>query len=163
MLSFADIVEQGNELRKHRDNIDWGLGDLGVIFLDTPEAQEDGATISDLAAAWNVTRSSLSAFISNARFYPVDCRTFDTLSYTHYDYARRNCGGDLDRAVELLIVAVKNAYSVRQFERYLKDIYWEGEIDLSSPDPLAAAKACVPDGEYVVWVMVKKKSAEDKA
>lgn len=157
---FGDFVDEGRELMQARDTNAWALGDLACEFEITVGRPKDGdkdvPTLSDLAREWDASTQRVSEWRNVASFYPTHVRTFD-LTWSHYNQARRASDGDLNNALELLDMAVRLKMHVREFERYIKGIYFEGLVKV---DQLAAGlRAMLPDSAREVWVTIKRNEA----
>lgn len=153
MKEFSDFVDAGRQLIQKRDNNAWELGDLAVDFEVTVGRPTDpGApTLSDLAREWDVDTPRVSEWRNVAKFYPANVRTFEDLSWGHYNQARRASDGDLENALELLADAQRIHLGIRAFHRYVSGMYYEGEWNGPLPEWL---QALVPHGAKL-WVTVK--------
>lgn len=161
MNEFSDFVTAGLELVKGRDKNAWALGDLCVDFEVKigRHSAPDTPKLADLAHAWDVDAPRVSEWRNVALFFPPNVRTYEDLSWSHYNMARRVSDGDLENAIELLDKADQLRMGVRAFRRYLDGIYFEGDIPLSELP--VGIRVMVPSTIPRVWVIVKHTSGED--
>jgi len=157
---FVDFVAAGCQLVARRDNNAWELGDLCVdavrelgIKPGRP-TDPDAVTLSSLAAAWDVGTPRVSEWHAVADFYVSNVRTYEGLTWTHYNMARRASGGSLENAQELLSDAVNKHLGVNAFRRYLRGEYFEGEVAYRELPP--RLQALVPDKTLQVWVVIRE-------
>lgn len=156
---FIDFVVRGYALLQQRDKDAWTLGDLAadfVIKLGRPK-DSDAPTLSDLAREWDVDKSRVSRWRNTAAFYPVSLRR-SKLSFTHHDIARVKCG-DLEDAMEHLMIAEAEKLGIRAFRRRLAGIYSEGP--LAAIEVPAMQRRLIPDGEHIVWATFAQYQEDD--
>lgn len=156
---FTDFIAEGVVLMEKRDRNSWELGDLACEFEITVgrPSESDAPTLSDLANGWNASTQRVSEWRNCSSFYPTHVRTFHTLTWSHYNKARRASNNCLDNALELMEHAASQAMGTRAFERYLKGIYFEGFVQAGTlPE---AIKYVLPRGAAQVWVTVKREEA----
>lgn len=157
-MEFIDYVNKGLEIRTMLDGCQWALGALGNMFefsIGRPRADgEDTPTLGDLASAWGLSAQSVSAYVKTERFYPEKLRTSVDLSWSLFDLARRHAGDDVEVAMDYLTIAQEQAFSYRQFERYLKGIWWEGEVYERELPP--RLHGIMPTGTTKAWLTIEK-------
>lgn len=155
---FGDFVARGLEIRTALDGCQWALGDLGAAFefsVGRPGADgEDTPTLGDLAAAWGLSAQTVSTYVKTARFFDANLRTLGDLGFSFYDLARRRAGDDVEVAMEYLTIATEQAFSYRQFKRYLEDIWWEGEVYERELPP--RLHGIMPTGTTKAWITIEK-------
>lgn len=157
---FGDFVTAGLALVKSRDTNAWALGDIAVDFVDAfpvhpgRPVDPDQPTLSDLAAGWDVVTPRVSEWHSVAAFYAPNVRTFEDLSWAHYNAARRASGNDIENALELLADAQSKAMGINAFKRYLAGEFFEGEVAYDRLPP--EIQAVVPRGKKL-WVVITEK------
>lgn len=158
LLEFIDFVDAINAVREELDDRQWRIGDVAAQFerkIGRPRADgDDTPQLGDLAAACGLSKQSLSAYAKTAEFYQENLRTSVDLSWSLFDLARRHAGDDVEVAMDYLTIAQEQAFSYRQFERYLKGIWWEGEVyERELPQRL---HGILPTGVIKVWVTIEK-------
>jgi len=156
-MEYIDFVDRGCELLQRRDADAWQLGDLVIDFEITvgrPKDGEDAPTLSDLANSWDVSKSRMSEWRNTSKFYPTNVRTF-SVSWSHYNLARRSADGELDNALELLSNAEKLHMGIREFQRYLKGIFYEGEWQGNGTDIPGWLRIFVPR-DAKLWITVQR-------
>lgn len=156
---FSDFVAAGRELIQKRDDNAWELGDLAVEFEVTVgrPSDPDAPKLGDLAHAWNVDTPRVSEWRNVARFYPENVRTFEDLSWGHYNTARRASDNSLKKALELLGEARRQSLGIRAFQRFINGTYYEGEWKGPLPEWL---QGLVPRGMRL-WVTVKRMTEDN--
>lgn len=155
-MEFSDFVAAGLALMATRDHTSWELGDLAVAFevtIGRPSDDDEGPTLGDLAAGWNVSAHRVSEWRSVSAFYPVAARTYD-VPWEIYNMARRASNGSLDNALELLDYAQQQAFTVAAFRRYLKGVRWEGKLRRHDLPPWL--QGILPPFEQEYWVEIKR-------
>lgn len=166
-LDFADIVAAGRSLVKSQDDTKWKLGDLVVVAFagniiapGRPTADSDEPTLSDLAREWDTELPRVSEWHSVAAFYPSPVRTFNTLTWSHYNAARRAADGELDNALELLEDAVRLHLGINAFKRWLAGEIFEGYVPRAELSP--RLQGMLGRGDQGAWMILKREIKDTK-
>lgn len=155
-VEFGEFVTAGVALMADRDRNSWALGDLARQFEIKLGRPDDPAapTLSDLAAAWNVSTQRVSEWRHVAAFYPDPVRSSVDCPWEMWNMARRASQGSLSNALELLATARSLHLTVASFRRYLKGWYFEGRVETHDLPPYL--QTLLPGGTRAVWVVMKR-------
>ena len=160
MKEFSDFVDAGVALLAESDNHRWQLGDLAAEFEVTVGRPDDpdAPTLKDLADAWNVDTPRVSEWRNCSRFYPPEGRGL-SLTWSHYNMVRGYFKGrdydptQYEQAMEILTLAVDQAFGIRALRQYLNGTLFEGKV-LVRELPERVRLFCAGSDE--VWITVKR-------
>jgi len=142
-MELIDYVAKAQPLLKQRDCNAWDLGDIIVDAVKELEIEirpgrrrsdDETLTLGDFAGALNQATPRVSEWLKQSGFYPVEVRphnvrTYEDLTWGHYNLARRKSGGELPNAIELLETAANLHLGYNAFKRWLNGEIWEGWLD----------------------------------
>lgn len=129
--AYDALVDLGIEARQNMDANRWKLGDY-TLTLVTYISRYGKRTVEDYADAISVDASRLYEYKGMAEFYPAERRDELSeldLSYTHFREARRL--KNLDRAIEFLMAAAQNGWTVTDMRQALKTMRRVDGIDVA--------------------------------
>jgi hypothetical protein len=166
MNELIDYVVRAQPLLRERDCNAWNLGDIIVEAVNELEieikpgrkkAGDDTLTLGDLAGALNQATPRVSEWFKNSLFFPSEVRphnvrTYEDLTWGHFNLARRKSGGELTNAIELLETAVTLHLGYNAFKRWLNGEIWEGYLDFDAI-PVEIKPFASPDRQ--VWATFK--------